>query len=153
MTDHAAESTSITVSAQQTMRGARRRMSRRITRLIGALTIVIVTGMPVAEAATWTYANKLSVKAYVTRTTVTLSGIRGGTAEIHDFSPEGASPWVHVETYRPAPGYQTVAFARGGGYVSLSHAKAKNARQKCWWVWPWTTKDIGKLKITCKAIS
>lgn len=113
--------------------------------IFGAMALVLA---PVAHAATYTYANNIPTSDYQARDSGFRSSAYGGMGTTELFSPEGVSPIVSVETYRPYPGYRTIGFASAGGTVNMTHASVTSVHQKCWWYWPWSS-GIGSLRLTC----
>lgn len=130
---------------------------RPLVRLLACASPLVLTAVlvvaPSASAATYTYANGASTAENAYHYSGVRSSITGGKAETEPFNAEGALPVAFIETYRPAPGYQTIGFASGGTTASMSHAAAANVHSKCHWDWPWTGGNVGKLKITCQAHS
>jgi hypothetical protein len=124
-----------------------RKAIRALTVLLAVAAITVVIA-PMASAASYTYSNSNASERQV-RYSGVRSSIAGGVAYTGTFGPEGAKPIITIETYRPAPGYQSIGYATGGGYVSMWHTSAGNAYQKCFWDWPWSTSSIGVLKLTC----
>ncbi|WP_146053611.1 hypothetical protein [Microbacterium sp. Ru50] len=104
---------------------------------------------PVAHAASITYAHNAALSQGEYRYSGLRNAMTGGQTQLELFSGDGAHPIASVETYRPAPGYQTIGYSEGGLTARLSHGRAESVHQKCSWVWPWTSHDIGKLRTTC----
>ena len=136
-----------------------RRLRTRTRRRVGfrhalaAIPIVLAGALitaPVAQAAGYSYFNA-KVSELSVRYSGQLATIGGGKVTVETFGADGALPLVYIETYRDAPGYRTIGFASGGTNALLSHQNATFAKQKCWWDWPWTSQDIGSLRLTCVA--
>jgi len=104
---------------------------------------------PLAEAASYTYANNVLTAENQIRSSGLRSLIGGGSAVLQPYSADGGGTDLYLESYRPAPGYQIIMTAKGGSSVSMSHAASTNAHQKCRWDWPWWSGDIGTLRLTC----
>lgn len=135
----------------------KRKKRHRAARILGGVSPLVLTAVlvvaPSASAATYTYANATATAENAYHYSGARSSITGGQAETEPFNAEGALPVAFIETYRPAPGYQTIGFGSGGTTATLSHAAAAGAHSKCHWDWPWTGGNVGNLKITCKAYS
>lgn len=136
---------------------ARPAKRRRALQLFGYASPLVLAAVlvvaPSASAATYTYANAASTSENAYHYSGNRSTITGGQAQTEPFSAEGALPVAFIETFRPAPGYQTIGFASGGTTANLSHAAASTVQSKCHWDWPWSGGNVGKLDITCKAYS
>lgn len=150
-----AHEVTLSLAERGLQRGPRR--WRRMLKLLGyaspfILTTVLVVA-PSASAATYTYANAVLTSENAYHYSGARATITGGQAQTEPFSADGALPEAFIETYRPAPGYQTIGFASGGTTANLSHASATMAQSKCHWDWPWAGGNVGNLKITCKAYS
>ena len=74
-----------------------------------------VAGANVAQAATYTYVNNKSAPENKVYYSGTRSSISGGSAATEPSSADGGQVEVTLETYRPAPGYQTISFNTGTG--------------------------------------
>lgn len=146
-----------TVGTGNSASKAAQRKRRKALRLFGYASPLVLAAVlivaPSASAATYTYANAASTSENAYHYSGTRATITGGQAQTEPFSAEGALPEAFIETYRPAPGYQTIGFSSGGTTANLSHAAATNVQSKCHWDWPWAGGNVGKLKITCKAYS
>lgn len=73
-----------------------------------------VSAASVANAAQYTYANNVSSSEQQVFDSGNQASIVGGTAVVEAFSADGGGVVVYLETYRPAPGYQTIGFSSGG---------------------------------------
>lgn len=103
---------------------------------------------PIAEAASYTYANNIATSKLTTRDSGLRSSAIGGKGQTQYFEGDGGAARVYVETYRSSPGYQSIAFASSGGSVTLTHARATSVRQKCYWSYSWGDLP-GQLRLTC----
>jgi hypothetical protein len=110
-----------------------------------------LSGTAVAQAASYTYASNKSASQNQTFDSGNRASISGGYAATEPFSADGAQAIVTLDTYRPAPGYQSISFNTGGGSVSVIHAATTNVHQKCFWYWPYSGANIGNLDLTCRA--
>lgn len=115
----------------------------------GALGVASVIAAPLAQAASYTYANNVSTAENQVRDSGVRSSIRGGNGTLQSFSADGAGTIMYMETYLPAPGYRTIMIGEGGSSVNMSHAATSSAAQKCRWDWPWAGGNIGSLTMTC----
>lgn len=123
-------------------------MTAGLTVLIGSTAAAV--GTTVAQAASYTYAD-LSAPENSVYFSGTRASISGGYAGTEPFSADGGQVVAYLETYFPAPGYQTVSYNTGtGGQVNVSHINVSNANQKCWWGWPYADGSIGSLDFTCR---
>lgn len=104
-----------------------------------------------AFAANMYYANSVSTSENAVRSGGPYSSVSGGYAATEAFDVDGAPSQIHLETFRPRPGYVTLATASGAGSVRLVHRTFNNATQKCLWMWPWAGGNVGNLKLTCYA--
>ena len=112
---------------------------------------VCITLAPLAQAVAVTYASAVSTSELSARQSPPLVSISGGTAFTEAFSADGASARVHIETFIPAPGYQTLHHTYGtAGEVNMSHQRRTNVYSKCWWDFPFSGSNIGNLDLTCK---
>lgn len=126
--------------------------SRNLRNMFLVLLMLLIASIafaPIVQAASFSYAYEVPTSALQARYSGNQSLIKGGFAKTQLFSPEGAAAIVRLETYRPAPGYQLIAASSSGESTRLSHLPAVDASQLCFWNWPWSTVDIGKLKLTC----
>lgn len=124
-----------------------RRMKLSLNVAILALAGVMI-GAPAAYAATY-YANGTPTSMNQVRTSQNFASVSGGSASVV-VGDLGAPVQVRIETFRPAPGYQTLGSGTGTGTVSITHATATNAQQKCWW--RYTAGNVaGPLDLTCRA--
>lgn len=131
------------------------RLPKRVLTMVGLIALIgsgaAVVGTTTAQAASYTYAN-LSAPQDKVYFSGNRASISGGHAELENFSAGGATPIAYLETYRPYPGYQRIAYNTGtGGEVNMLHGKVTNASQKCWWEWPWPGDNIGGLDFNCRS--
>lgn len=120
--------------------------------VLGTMITLAVAGSfaSVAQAATYTSYSSSPASEYQVRSSGSLTPISGGRGSV-DFDLQGVTLRVTIETYRPAPGYQTIFLARGDGSVSFTHQSASNARQKCWWYFAWSPGVDGEAGLHCAA--
>lgn len=116
------------------------------------LGFVALIGAPIAQAATYTYANNISTPELQRRESGQRTAIAGGEAWTEPWGADGAGATVFITTYYPYPGYRTVATFSGGGEVRGTHPNSSNARQQCWWDFEYSNTSIGNLKMTCKTL-
>ena len=119
--------------------------------VVATLTLgAIVT--PIAQAASFAYVNNIKLAERTVRTSGTFAHLSGAKFTIQPFSADGATTVQHLESYRGTyPGGTVLHVASGTGTVIQSHATYSNARNKCWWDWPFSGANIGSLTSTCSA--
>ena len=114
------------------------------------ITALILVFAPVANAYSYTYANSVVTPENEVRYSGFQSLISYGYAATELFDYGGATSTLHVETYHPYPGYQTVVYASGGQSVGMYHTRENNAHQKCRWDWAWAGGNLGSVELTCR---
>jgi len=128
-------------------------MNRRGPALKGAGVIAVLAfillnvAIPVAQAATYTYANGVSTPEGQPRTSGLRSSVTGGSASV-----QLGIGSVAVVTYYDYPGYSQVGFASSdsGSTASMTHARHTNAHSKCYW----SAHNVGgSAKLTCSVKS
>lgn len=99
--------------------------------LSGAATLIgLSAGISAAYAASYTYADHLTIDSNQVVDSGVRSVVGGGTAEV----AVGVGQ-VGVTNYYAYPGYRVIneAFVPAGGIARISHPKASNAHSKCTW--------------------
>lgn len=111
--------------------------------LLLAVIAVFVT-VTSAQALSWTYVNAKVVPHNVVQYSGLRSSITAGQASVGLGLGQ-----IYIETYRPQPGYQTIqaGSSTAPGPVWISHQRAYNSQQKCFWSLP---NIGGEAELTCK---
>lgn len=118
--------------------------------LIAAIgTGLALTGVTVAQAATYTYVNNVLAPENQVYQSGNRASISGGYAATTPLSADGGPVTVTLETYRPYPGYVSLSY-NTGSEVRTTHATFANASQQCVWSWPFEGGSIGSLEFTCR---
>lgn len=112
----------------------------------GALVLATASS---AQAATYWYANGTTASENQTVTSPLLSNVSGGTGT-PNFSSDGVTLRIYMETYRPAPGYASYGFATGDGGVTFHHDPVSSVYQYCFWYFPFNSVS-GTTKLDCGA--
>lgn len=124
----------------------------KVMTMVAAVGTLAFSGASIAQAASYTYLDGVSIGENQVRDSGNRANINGGSAELEPFAADGAQAVVFVETYRPAPGFTSLAFNSGSASVSVTHAAAANAHQHCWWDWTPSGGSIGDLAFTCRVL-
>lgn len=112
-----------------------------------------MVAIPAAQAATIYYAYGTMTSENAVVSSGLIYNLRGGTAQVGYTPPDSGSWIVYIESYRPAPGYQTYYFGVGAGAVTGYHTAVSSAYSKCWWDYPYGTGNIGQMDTYCAGIN
>lgn len=115
--------------------------------VLAMVVALLSIAVPVAHAATYTYANNIATPEAQPRDSGQRSSITGGTASVRL-----GGGTVTIKTYYPAPGYTTIqqVTTDSGAVARASHSRQSNARSQCFWNW----ENVGgSANLTCAATS
>ncbi|MFT0846581.1 hypothetical protein VR010_02365 [Actinomycetaceae bacterium L2_0104] len=142
--------TGVEFSAKKMNVGTKKIRIGALFSIVLSLGIFSIIATPVAQAVSYTYANWVLTAESQIRYSGTVSSISGGYGETELFSADGANGRVYIETYYDYPGYRTVMFASGNDRVDMNHVASSNAKQQCYWNWPWAPGSIGSMDLYCR---
>lgn len=124
------------------------RSRAHLTRRLGVWTViafvVAVTAMPVAHAASYTYANQVETQSGHYRYSGLRSSITGGSSKAYLGFGE-----TQIQTYLEAPGFRVLFSQSSANFFtnSMTHQREYSAHSRCtWW---WADLSGAKANLTC----